>query len=95
MFEQGQQTNSLLFATVIVVVYEAVVIMMFYFLAPVVMMVLYTIFNSSVVTASQNAVYSGEFYFVTVMMFAVAMLIPLVWLILWVLRVESGYQIYR
>jgi len=90
-----QQVNSIIFAGILLVVYEAVIIMCFYFLAPAVMLILYSIFTSDITMANHGAVYSGEFYFVTNMMFAIAFLIPVVWFIVWVYRVESGYQIYR
>jgi Sec-independent protein secretion pathway component TatC len=95
MFEQEQQTNSLIMAGLILLVYEAMVIICFYFLAPIVMIILYSIFNSQVTLDYGGAVYASEFYVITVMMFAIAFLIPLVWFILWVFRTESGYQIIR
>ena len=90
-----QQVNSIIFAGILLVVYESVVIMCFYFLAPAVMLILYSIFTSDITMANHGSMYSGEFYFVTNMMFALAFLIPVVWFIVWVYRVESGYQIYN
>ena len=95
MFEQEGRTQSIILAGIILMVYEAIMIICFYFLAPVVMMVLYSIFNSPVTIASHGAVYSGEFYFITNMMFACGFLIPVVWFIVWVFSVESGYEIFN
>jgi hypothetical protein len=95
MFEQQQQTNSIILAGLILLVYETMVIICFYFLSPIVMIILYSIFNSQVTLDYGGAVYAQEFYIVTVMMFAIAFLIPLVWFVLWVFRTESGYQIIR
>jgi Sec-independent protein secretion pathway component TatC len=94
MFEQESQINSIILAGIILIIYETMVLLCFYFLAPVVMMILYSIFNSEITIANHGAMYSGEFYFITTMMFAVAFLIPVVWFVLWVFRTESGYQIF-
>lgn len=93
--EQQQQSSSIILAGIILLIYEAIVIICFYFLAPIVMIILYSIFNSQVTLDYGGAMYAQEFYVITVMMFAIAFLIPLVWFILWVFRVESGYNVYR
>jgi hypothetical protein len=95
MFEQQGQTQSIILAGILLLVYETIMIICFYFLAPVVMMVLYSIFNDPVTIANHGAVYSGEFYWITNAMFAIGFLIPVVWFIVWVFSVESGYQIYN
>ena len=95
MFEQQQQTNSIIMAGLMLLIYEAMIIICFYFLSPIVMLILYSIFNSQITIDVGGAMYANEFYLVTVMMFAIAFLIPLVWFILWVFRTESGYNVIR
>ena len=94
-YAQDGAMNSIILAGIMLLVYESIMIVCFYFLSPVVMMILYSIFNSEVTLAYNGGMYASEFYFVTVAMFAVAFLIPVVWFILWVFRVEAGSVVRR
>lgn len=94
MYEAANQTNSIILAGIVLMIYEAIIIITFYFLSPIVMMILYAIFTDPTTVAVNGSMYASEFYAVTVLMFAVAFLIPVVWFVLWVFRVESGYQVF-
>ena len=93
MFEGIDQTQSIIVAGFILVIYEAIVLMCFYFLAPPVMMILYGILGGFTTTIVPTQ-YPQEIYTVCDMMFALAFLIPIIWFIIWVVKTESGYQIF-
>ena len=95
MFDDMPETDSIIFLGIMLLIYETVMIITFYFLAPVVMLVLYSMFSSQIFIDNHGALYAGEFYWVTVAMFAIGMLIPIVWFVLKVIRVESGYATVR
>lgn len=92
MFESPEQIRSFILATIVLVVYEAIVLMCYWLFAPVVMGVIYAIFNSEVTVASGGAYFQAEFVFVTKVFFALCMVLPIFWFVLWVYRVESGNQ---
>jgi membrane-bound ClpP family serine protease len=90
MFDVADQTDSIILAGVVLVVYEAIMIMTFYFLAPVIVLILYSIFTGSSTLVSNINVYASEYYFIVKVLFAIGFLVPLVWFITWVFRIERG-----
>ena len=88
-------SDNLIFLVVVLAIYEALILICYFFLSTPILTLLngiVTLFSDSV---SQMGTYGIPTLVIFNIMFAIAFIIPIVWFLVKIARVESGYMTRR
>lgn len=93
-YQQPQQeTQSIIMIAIILPIYEAIILIMWFFLSQPIYDVLSAIISLG--NTPQLTLYGGLNLTVLDMLFAIAFMIPIVWVFVWVFRKERRYNVGR